>query len=62
MTNHEKCYKNNSFGFVTAREWFNWQKIDKVEEWFIADKLVALAELIDKNASETFDYTFEYVK
>lgn len=62
MNNHEKCYRNNTFGYNLARKWFNWQKLGKAEEWYIADKLVALAELIDSGAKGTFGYEVEYIK
>lgn len=62
MNNHEKCYKNNTFGYNVARKYFNWQQLEKSQEWMIADRLVGLAEMIDQSAKGTFGYEVEYVK
>ena len=62
MNNHEKCYKNNTFGYIVAREYFNWRRLEKSQEWMIAERLVALAERIDHGAKGTFGYDFEYAE
>lgn len=57
MNNHEKCYHNNTFGYVVARKYFHWDKLEKSEEWMIAERIVVLAELIDESVKNTFGDT-----
>lgn len=48
MTDHEKCYKSQTLGFALARKYFEWQRLEKCEEYAIAKQLVRLGEFLDK--------------
>lgn len=43
---------SDTIGFKIAKEYFNWMKLDKVEEFYKAPSIIYLANLIDNTVKE----------
>lgn len=50
MTTYDKVISDNSIEMQLAKEYYNWIKLDKVEEYYIADNILKLANFLKKNS------------
>ncbi len=50
MTPYDKVISDNSIEMQLAKEYYNWIKLDKVEEYYQADNILKLANFLKKNS------------